>query len=828
MEKELEILVLSALLHDIGKFAQRAKRPYSKNMEGEYLTNNHGKPGHWHTLYTDYFLEKDLCLPAELEKDRSRIARVSSAHHRPNENSLHEMAVMVADCLSAGIDRIKEDNESEAGFRESRLISVFEEIELINHTFSPPGSSYYKLEPLEIGTKSIFPMKGTPEGPPEEYVGLFNRFYSEQEKLITNSGFVFYLEGLISTLEKFTWCIPSSSYKTLSDIPLFDHSLSTAGIAQALYLYHQQEGTLPKENDKESKFILMGGDLSGIQDYIFGINRSSGRGVAKIFRARSFFLQALMRSVIIEIQNRTGVTSVCRLVDSGGKFILLLPLTSKNNKILDTLDSELQDWFRRRFKGLLTLNISYGIHLQQKHFLLNEFQTKIEEINGALQTNKLRKLRRTFKIDGPIIKGDYDEMEGGNCTLCSINAADKTATEKYLEKEGVETPVCKECCDQIVYTGTLLPNTNYLIYTNNAKIAPRIELFGATGLILSEEEPQQLENMHLIESLVDSGKFSRVRIARHIPRITKEELKDSRWYNLLAEEGDDKYPEEGQPKTFSMIANKSKKESKDGDLIGRPLLGFFKADVDNLGLIFSLGLKDKMSVARLASSSRMLNIFFSEYIVELAQKEFPDIYVVFAGGDDLFTIGPWNKIINFAIELRKKLALFCAGNPDITLSGGILIAKPRLPMRKAVALAEDHLGLAKQYTSPNRIKNNVCLLGEVLSWEEAEELIKIGEKIDKAIEEKERTNFSTAFIYRLLEYHNMYRKFSHEKKIKFGRYLSLAHYDIARNIQSRKNNNQEELEMLFDIFTIGASERKTLEMLNIPLFYAINSNRTSN
>jgi CRISPR-associated protein Csm1 len=38
MEQELKILVMGALLHDIGKFAQRAKRPYSKEMEGEYLT----------------------------------------------------------------------------------------------------------------------------------------------------------------------------------------------------------------------------------------------------------------------------------------------------------------------------------------------------------------------------------------------------------------------------------------------------------------------------------------------------------------------------------------------------------------------------------------------------------------------------------------------------------------------------------------------------------------------------------------------------------------------------------------------------------------------
>ncbi len=75
MNRELKIVVFSALMHDIGKFAQRANRPYSKEMEGEYLTYYDGKAGHWHTVYTDFFIENDLPLPVDLEESRSRIAR---------------------------------------------------------------------------------------------------------------------------------------------------------------------------------------------------------------------------------------------------------------------------------------------------------------------------------------------------------------------------------------------------------------------------------------------------------------------------------------------------------------------------------------------------------------------------------------------------------------------------------------------------------------------------------------------------------------------------------------------------------------------------------
>ena len=821
MKKDLKILVLGALLHDIGKFAQRANRPYAQEMEGEYLTNYKGKPGHWHTVYTDYFLEKDLPLPAELEDSRSQIARAASAHHRPNEESLPEMAIMIADRLSSGLDRIPDDEqESKAGFRESRLLSIFDEIELVNHQFKSPGNAFHDLVPLELGDERIFPRSGKPEGPAADYKNLFNQFLSGVNKLNTDVDFHFYLDGLISLLEKFTWCIPSSSYKTLPDVSLFDHLLSTTSIAQALYVYHNQKDSVPGWNDKETKFILLGGDLSGIQDYIFGISKNSGRGVSKIFRARSFYLQALTRSVLIYIQKRLGLFCVTKIMDSGGKFILLLPSIDDFKSDLGSMEEEIQLWFRRKFKGMLTLNLSWDTQITQKDFTLNKFQSGINAVNESIERSKYRKINRTFALKGPVIEDDYDENEGGNCDLCLVNAADDRSSRRYEEKEGLSISVCSDCCDQIVYIGTRLPRTNYLIYGSKGEIS----LFGDVNLTLSKEAPSKLDNIFLVETLVDSGNFSRVRIARHLPLLTKEELIDEKWYNLFSREEGDHELEPDQPKTFNMIAKKSKRE-KENRLVGRELLGFLKADIDNLGFIFSLGFGDRLSAARFTSVSRMLNLFFSEYLVELIRREFPDIYVVFAGGDDLFLIGPWWQTVRFAISLRKKLSLFCSGNQDITLSGGILVARPRLPMRKAVDLVEENLGAAKKFLDPSRIKDSINILGETLSWEELEELLDLGEKFDMAVEERSRTNFSMAFLYRLLSYHKMYREFIHENRINFGRYLSLAHYDIGRNIQTGKTDNTAELEMLYQIFSVGATERPELARLNIPLFYAINMNR---
>ena len=49
----------------------------------------------------------------------------------------------------------------------------------------------------------------------------------------------------------------------------------------------------------------------------------------------------------------------------------------------------------------------------------------------------------------------------------------------------------------------------------------------------------------------------------------------------------------------------------------------------------------------------MSNFYCDDDILNVSKElknseEFKDIYTVFAGGDDLFLIGPWNKIVDFA------------------------------------------------------------------------------------------------------------------------------------------------------------------------------------
>lgn len=882
MDKNLKILLTGALLHDIGKFAQRAKQPYSKELVTTYLPSYNNNYSHWHAVYTDYFIENELPLPDELEDSRSLIARIASTHHKPDTNNLFDMCIHAADCLSAGTDRFKtaglsdEDKEHDKGspnFRQARLISVFDEIELKKHTFKSPGSYFYELKALTTQDDSMFPKKGNPSGDAEEYDALFNQFIEALTQIDTSLDFRFYFESLISVLEKFTWAVPSSSYKTLSDVSLFDHSFSTAAIAQALYIYHQKNGGIPSLSDKQEKFILAGGDISGIQNYIFGISKNSGRGVSKILRARSFFLQAITRSLILNIQGLDtlpqfgGLASVCRLVDSGGKFILVLPNCKEVLEHLDNVDRQMQIWFRTRFKGQLSAVLSSAVKASQQDFDMARFREKLDEVNEAIDAAKLNKLGRTFETMGCVIDGDYNDFENGNCSICQINAADEKASVDYKQYEKFDMSedirICRDCCDQITYIGANLPKTSHLVYSRYVKdlsdnsdkkrlFKYEIQLMGNIYLKLivkPSEIPKSTNNLDQvvhIERLDDGCEFARARIAKHLPILSDEELKDKSIFSMFEQEDGFQElcqkPENERIKTFSMIAYKSKRKDDSSSEIkmkGRSLISFFKADVDNLGMIFSTGLsstkgEEKFSAARFSSLSRMLNIFFSEYIVHLIKNKYPDIYVVYSGGDDLFLIGPWQQTAKFSILLREKLTQFCAENPDITLSGGLFIAKPRMPMRKAAELAEEALEQAKNFDNTNtdsnskRLKDSVSFLDEVVSWQELDELFNKGDIFDKALKEKERTGFSMAFLYRLLKYQRMYKNFVSGKNIRDGIYLSHAHYDIGRNIEKKggkSRDNLKELIMLQKIFSVGAKQKEELDFLNIPLFYAMNLNR---
>ncbi len=808
-----ETLVLAALLHDIGKFAQRAERPRSDQLEGELCPGGiHGRSTHLHVLYTDHFIENDLLLPQGV--DKGRLARLASAHHKPAGDSLAEQILCQADRLSAGMDRIAEE-DSAGDYKSSRLLSTFSQVRLRgDERMRSLEKSYYPLSPLD---KDPFPC-ALSEARKTGYKELFDGFLDKLKKVPTTFGMRHYITSMDSLLEKYTWCIPSSTYKNEPDISLYDHAATTAAIAQALAAYHADQGGIPGPSTHGTpKFLLLGGDLSGIQSYLFGLEKSHGAGVAKILRARSFFLQALTRSVITDLLDGLDLLPQAKIMDAGGRFVLLLPATPSVRERLPGFEKNVQAWFFNRFGGRLALNLTYDLTLSEDDFDQLRFKHRIDELSDRLESRKLRKFDLILSAGRPPVPDEPEDFTLGACAVCQSHPVSAEASRDYEERHERPLALCRECAEQIMHIGRRLPypDTSFLVFSRRGQGRGGFELFGDIVARFEENADSIAPDALEIVNLRERGQFAHHAVAGHLPLFTEDDV--VRWEYEGRSFDADEPVKAREPKTFGHLAEESRIPDKDGGLRGKAFLAALKADVDNLGLIFGMGLGDRLSLSRFAGLSRMLNHFFAEYLVARIKKEFPDIYVVYAGGDDLFLLGPWTDVVLFAKDLVERFRLYTAGNPDLTLSAGIFVGKAALPAhamaREAENLLERSKGFARKDGEGKR-KDAFTLFGVTDGWEAYPELLDKGDWLEGLIL---AGKVPAGLGMRLLGYAEACRAFrSGEKGSRGGLYVSHMAYDFSRNLKEKDLGTKD-----FDALTELRTSPKKLEKMRLSVSYAL-------
>lgn len=164
-------------------------------------------------------------------------------------------------------------------------------------------------------------------------------------------------------------------------------------------------------------------------------------------------------------------------------------------------------------------------------------------------------------------------------------------------------------------------------------------------------------------------------------------------------------------------------------------LGILRMDVDGLGKLFANGFP---TIDEYKAFSNHLDAYFTskgEHISNLQRIQQKDDYrthlnIIFAGGDDIFVVGRWDKVIDFAAEVRDDFVKYVNGderftkyiNDDhkISLSGGVAIVHPKFPIAKAAEMAGDAEDAAKKHSDKNGtlLKNAFCMFGQVVSWKD--------------------------------------------------------------------------------------------------------------
>ncbi len=195
---------------------------------------------------------------------------------------------------------------------------------------------------------------------------------------------------------------------------------------------------------------------------------------------------------------------------------------------------------------------------------------------------------------------------------------------------------------------------------------------------------------------------------------------------------------------------------------GRRYLAYLRIDADRIGLAFRALAGDPR---RIWALSTLLDTAFSSAVSRLIESKFPNLYPVYGGGDDLFVIGPWNDILDFAAAWRAEF--HALSGAMLTLSAGVALAKPRQHILTKSEEAEHALN--EHAKSP---RDSICALGCTISWPEFDRVLDFARRVAAMHADGK---IKSGFLNNIMELHSRWR-------MNDARWHSLLFYQMERNL----------------------------------------------
>lgn len=693
MHNEALKMALAGLLHNVGKFAQWAgwKSGHYTEVGGEFVRQFVPQP--W----------------------REHLYQVMG-HHNKTLPGREAQVVALADRLSAG-ERADETRE-----QPRQLLSILCRVEADGR--QAPTSRYWPLKALALQEDVLFPQ----EQPGGSYEKLWEGFEHDAQDLhdahTSGDNLPVYLESMLLLLQRYAWCVPSAYYSRLPDVSLYDHSRMTAALAACLC--SQPEAILDQilrapEQDTEPIALLVGGDVSGVQDFIYTI---TDRGAASSLRGRSFYLQLLTEAVARYVLRQLELPITNLIYQGGGAFYLLAH--AEDVQKLVKIQSEISRILLAHHRGDLYLALT-GVPLAAADFY-GRISAKWEKLAQALRGVKQR---RFSELDPALLKQILaPQGHGGNQDKqCQVCGQEHPQIEEISRRDGEEKirkcPLCLSYED----LGNSLRHAAYLWLTEiNIPPAPTellthtpggwkesLAAFGMRASIVERlDEMPQNGGRRLILALSDSSLLAlrpdaQTAVGRRFlvnvtPIITQAETDDLRGKV-------EDLPEAGSVKPFSVMGEQAG---------GIKRLGVLRMDVDNLGDIFASGLGEHATLSRIAALSFAISLYFEGWVGRIAKEMNADseakyrdtLYSIYSGGDDLFFVGAWDSVVELARRIRADLTPFAAGHPGIHVSAGLVLVGGKYPLAQAAQDAGEAESRAKRRDG----KDALDFLGQTTAW----------------------------------------------------------------------------------------------------------------
>lgn len=834
-------IYLAAMLHDIGKFYQRADGCSVNNstlsleikaLENLYCPMYNNKTSHKHILWTAQFFknfEKHLGkLPFISGISVDKLMRWAAIHHNPSGNEPIELIIQKADHYSSGTDRSKsekawQDAEEEGNwdsFKNVSMRSIFEAITLHNKEDSVWQSTYNKRLPMKTIELSMdyFPLDKDTAMVVPDYKALWKAFEYEV-KFIQTDSFNVFAETMLYLLEKYTSRIPSST-QHLPDVSLYDHSKTTAAFAVCLHDFYRINKRLPTNDEKP--FLLIGGDLSGIQKYIYGI---IAHGAAKNLKGRSFYLQLLIDNIVQQLLKALNLFDANIIYKSGGGFFVLAPHTSETRDKLSHFEKFISTQLFEYHQTHLFLALD-AVEFGENELFYDPKNPSKKHI-GAVWAELLEKLSnkksQRFKNN---IASDYDVF----FTPQKVNPQakkDAITGEEIKHEALLDDWLVDDYTKQQIELGKKLKDVDYWLYA--AEEIPYLKdknPFNTIGLssynyFVNKNYFEDTETRNLLKSSADKLRCMAINELNFLesPQKGIDNIYGFYFY------GGNKYPESADhsPKTFEELAGvvfedaKKEKASQKPNLVRIAVL---RMDVDNLGAIFRRGFSlDKRTFSRYSVLSRSLDYFFCGYINKIWEnnsnyKKLTQI--IYSGGDDLFIVGKWDVVINMATEIRKAFKKWTCENNEITLSAGLSFVYPKFPILKAAEMCEQEEKNAKNHRFETLEKNAIALFGFAFEWEhEFKYITNLKDQLKTYFDEKTLPEGFSSEIYNLMEQAKLVFDSQKQRYVMTNpQVVWLTAYQFKRAMKDTKNDKAKEFfEAWYQkIFTGDVTEKEKTEL----------------
>lgn len=860
MPQEITIyhIAIAGLLHDIGKLVDRAK--YAKEAPGvnDYLNrcqqrkNKKGNTyyAYGHAKWAEWFIRKFIMdrVPENKQDTWDLIATLAASHHRtesitdPNIRKVAEL-IQYGDRLQASTDR----EQAVWGWAYLRrplysplnVIHFGSQTENISWQLPLQSIDYKQYQSMNLENESLDYKK-------PKYRNVYDNFVKDLEFIIDEYkndklNLRQMTDALDSIIEKHCWAIPANTIEANPMTSLHMHSKVTAAFAACLWMLHTKypEVTVGELSVKKDGLLLLGGDICGIQDYLYDFNPEHSKGVAKSLRARSIKVKMMSDLAIRTILKQLDLPNQCILMDAGGKFLVLLPNTEKVIEVLTECKEKIEHDFFKEYQGQLAFNLNWetkitvedlqqhNFHLTLQRFISNLSKTKLHKFESVLH-DKEGWNYNNFIIQSTLRVGEiceYCHHEAG------ISKDDAIIGDRCKNDLSVGRELPKNSKFSIRY-GKDSKNNNAVIGLKNLEVA-----------------------IHTEPSLVSLS-----------PEYDYFQIKGSDQIHIPTRPIATFVPH-GKGKEVMEFLDIASKAVTDG--LGTPLLAVLKGDVDNLGKAFIQGLisyednkqasKDNkqtpevkkqasLNITKYLYSSWLIDRFFSQYLPALIEQEFPNLYLVYAGGDDFCLVGPWNEVIDFSYRLQEDFIKFHQNDSNLHFSAAITLMSGNSPIKNAIQLCDRELQIVKTPPNCNKdtankegsntsiesdnaqtSKNAIRLFGITCPWSEFPKVmeqcnnfhkwIKEGEQPEKA---NKKAAFSVQFLYRLLQYYESYVRFQEKSMIQDLLYKAHLSYDLNRNF-----GNYKEAEY-YKMLKLMISEDSKWEYIKIPICYAIYQNRKAN